>query len=445
MNRKNFTDLGDEIKDIVQNAVNSRDFHQLNRDISHTVKGALEEVKSSLNSEYVRYRGKSGHSDDSIHEDKQNKPNHKNRESYKGRHYSKAAEDKSNPDMNYKRKKQYEAYKPSTWSKYTHTPMANQKQPYPYVPVGKTASILYTIFGSIGMSLFGTGAFILALIWLLAGGLNLLTISLSLLPFFFISGILLARGSFLRKRLRRFYRYMDFIKSHSYYSINDLSSALGLKRKYVIKDLRKMVTIGMFPEGRFDEQETCIMLNHESYKQYKELIKNVRMQEIQSNLKEHTDEQADSTASYTQEVRNAIEAGRACIQQIRDANDAIPGEEVSRKLDRLEEVVGKIFLYIEQHPSQLADIKKFMDYYLPTTLKLVNAYKEFDILSVQGDNISNTKNEIEETLTTINHAFENLLDSLYEDVTMDVSSDISVLETLLAQEGLTQKDFVSND
>jgi 5-bromo-4-chloroindolyl phosphate hydrolysis protein len=206
-----------------------------------------------------------------------------------------------------------------------------------------------------------------------------------------------------------------------------------------------MINIGMFPEGRFDEQETCIMLNQESYKQYQELQKSIRMQEMSNVKKDNMEGQAGISAANDYEVRKAIEAGRSCIQQIREANDAIPGEEISKRLDRLEEVIGKIFLYIEQHPSQLTDIQKFMDYYLPTTLKLVNAYKEFDRLSVEGDNISTAKNEIEETLNTINHAFENLLDSLYEDVTMDVSSDISVLETLLAQEGLTRKDFVSNE
>ena len=135
----------------------------------------------------------------------------------------------------------------------------------------------------------------------------------------------------------------------------------------------------------------------------------------------------------------------ACIQEIREANDAIPGEEISRKLDRLEDVIGKIFRHIEQHPDQLDDIRKFMEYYLPTTLKLVHAYKEFDKQSIQGENITSAKKEIEETLDTIKLAFENLLDSLFEDAAMDVSGDISVLETLLAQEGLTKKDFVSKE
>ena len=82
-----------------------------------------------------------------------------------------------------------------------------------------------------------------------------------------------------------------------------------------------------------------------------------------------------------------------------------------------------------------------MSYYLPTTLKLVNAYREFDAQPVQGENILSAKREIEETLDTINLAFENLFDGLFEDDAIDISTDISVLETMLRQEGLTGSDF----
>ena len=85
----------------------------------------------------------------------------------------------------------------------------------------------------------------------------------------------------------------------------------------------------------------------------------------------------------------------------------------------------------------MPDLKKMMDYYLPMTVKLLNAYAEMDAQPVQGETILASKKEIEDTLGTLNLAFEKLLDSIFEDTAMDVSSDISVLNTLLAQEGLT--------
>ena len=133
--------------------------------------------------------------------------------------------------------------------------------------------------------------------------------------------------------------------------------------------------------------------------------------------------------------------GDRVIRQIREANDAIPGEEISQKLFRLEEITSKIFDHVEKHPEKLPEIRKFLNYYLPITLKLVNAYREFDSQPVQGENIMSAKAEIRETLDTINLAFENLLDSLFENAAMDVSTDISALEAMLAQEGLTGNDF----
>ena len=82
-----------------------------------------------------------------------------------------------------------------------------------------------------------------------------------------------------------------------------------------------------------------------------------------------------------------------------------------------------------------------MDYYLPMTVKLLDAYEDMDSQPVQGENIASSKREIEETIDTLNVAFEKLLDSVFEDTAMDVSSDISVLNTVLAQEGLTEDEL----
>ena len=103
-------------------------------------------------------------------------------------------------------------------------------------------------------------------------------------------------------------------------------------------------------------------------------------------------------------------------------------------------MIRRIFNRVEQHPELVGDLQKFMNYYLPTTVKLLQAYEELDRQPVEGDNIKTAKTEIEHTLDTINEAFENLLDRFFKDTAWDVSTDISVLKTMLAQEGLTGKD-----
>ena len=89
----------------------------------------------------------------------------------------------------------------------------------------------------------------------------------------------------------------------------------------------------------------------------------------------------------------------------------------------------------------IPDLKRLMNYYLPVTVKLLDAYEDMDRQPVQGENIRSSKKEIEDTLDTLNSAFEKLLDSVFKDVAWDVSSDISVLNTVLAQEGLKEDDF----
>ena len=104
-------------------------------------------------------------------------------------------------------------------------------------------------------------------------------------------------------------------------------------------------------------------------------------------------------------------------------------------------MVRQIFLRAETHPEVVDDLKKLMDYYLPMTVKLLHAYADMDAQSVQGANITASKREIEDTLDTLNLAFEKLLDDLFRDTALDVSSDISVLQTLLAQEGLVEDEL----
>ena len=110
-------------------------------------------------------------------------------------------------------------------------------------------------------------------------------------------------------------------------------------------------------------------------------------------------------------------------------------------ISRMELIIAKIFECAKAHPEIIPDLNRLMDYYLPMTVKLLNAYEEMDSQPVQGENITSSKKEIEETIDTLNVAFEKLLDSIFEDTAMDVSSDISVLNTVLAQEGLTEDEL----
>ena len=124
------------------------------------------------------------------------------------------------------------------------------------------------------------------------------------------------------------------------------------------------------------------------------------------------------------------------IQEMRRLNDAIEDEEISRRIDQLEDATGKIIDQVIAHPEKLPQIRKFMNYYLPTTLKILNAYDRMGAAGVSGENIDGTMHRIETIMDTIVMAFHKQLDALFRDEAMDIASDITVMETLLAQEGL---------
>lgn len=128
------------------------------------------------------------------------------------------------------------------------------------------------------------------------------------------------------------------------------------------------------------------------------------------------------------------------LKELRDLNERIPGEEMSDKIDRLEEVSAKIFAQAEANPNKLPQMRKFMDYYLPTSMKLLKTYAELDEQGVEGDNITEAKNRIEQAMDTLVVAFEKQLDQLFETDALDVSTDIDVIENMLAADGLTGDD-----
>ncbi len=137
------------------------------------------------------------------------------------------------------------------------------------------------------------------------------------------------------------------------------------------------------------------------------------------------------------ELDKVIDEGNKYIIALREANDAIPGEDISNSIDRIEKACKGIFEYVREHPSKTGEIKKFMNYYLPTTLKLLKSYENLQNQTVKGENITSTMFDIEGMMVTIASAFEKKLDQLFESDSLDISADIAVFENLLASEGLT--------
>ena len=265
-------------------------------------------------------------------------------------------------------------------------------------------------------------------------GVSLFLVPMIVLSIFIILLLFMGvKGQIMRARVKRFKKYRRILEGREFCSIEELSGNIGKSYDYVIKDLYRTIDLKWFLQGHIDAQEKHLIITDKMYEQYTLAMES--LEQRQKKAKEEAEKMADP--KYTEEVRQMLLEGKRFVDHIRECNDAIPGIEISEKMSRLELIVSRLFAQVEKNPSVASEMHQFMTYYLPTTEKLLDAYRELDVQPVQGQNIIETKKEIEVTLDTLNQAFEKLLDNFYRDMAWDVTTDISVLNTMLAKEGLT--------
>lgn len=397
MDNRDFSGIGDRILDSVEKAIDSMDFNQLNKTISGTVNDALYEARNQVT---------------------------------KGVKYGKKAYDRS--VENEKKEPGYRAFQTSKKERTSSASVSSVSSGEAVLvnQSSKIPGILYTVSGGAGLLLM----FVLFLIFWLVAMLfkpaiwTLLGASLFMLIISAFFGVLLYKGVAIRGRLKRAKLYAQKAGKKMYCSIEELAGSIGKSRDYVIKDVQKMMEAGIFSQTYLDEQKTCVMFSKETYRQYVECQRGLKEREAQE-------------ASPSSEVKHMMAAGQEYLRILREANDAIPGEVISQKIYKLEDVIRRIFDSVSRHPEQMDEMERFMEYYLPTTVKLVNAYRDFDRAGAQGTNVISAKAEIEQTLDTINQAFERLLDDLYQDTAMDITTDASVLQTMLKKDGWMESDF----
>lgn len=254
------------------------------------------------------------------------------------------------------------------------------------------------------------------------------------------AGLLLA-GTKRVSFLRRFRAYQGILCARQVCAVDELAAQTARSKKLVLKDIRKMIDKGLFKQGHLDDAETQFIVTDEAYGAYRAQLDQAKERERQQYLAQSAAPREQEGATLNGEARAILQRGEAFVAQIRESNDAIAGVEISAKIDQIESVVRSIFGRAKENPEVIPELDRLMDYYLPTTVKLLDAYEDLDRQPVQGETIVKSKTEIEETLDTLNVAFAKLLDSIFSDVAWDVSTDVSVLHTVLAQEGLVEDPF----
>ncbi len=147
---------------------------------------------------------------------------------------------------------------------------------------------------------------------------------------------------------------------------------------------------------------------------------------------------AQKKPAYPPEVQAVVDEGERAHRELEHLYATIPNLSVKAKIRELINVSDKIIEDAVNDPSDVPQIKKFLDYYLPTTIKLLNAYDRMGAQGIEGNNISGTMQSIEEMLDTSVKAYKKLLDSLFANQALDVETDIEVMNTLLKREGLAE-------
>lgn len=294
------------------------------------------------------------------------------------------------------------------------------KSPVPKKSTAKTLAI-------IGVLLLVVGSFSCAdpiemMIWAGKAEVWYVRELLQALAIVVAGGAMLGSGISMDSSLKRYQRYLVVMGQREAISTDELARTLGLSKKRVEKDLRKMLDKGYFGGKAYYNVELGYLF---------------RSSAADAAFKKRQEE-----AAAAKQPAAAEEGYNGILMEIRRANDEIADPVLSAKIDQLETLAGRIFRIVEEEPAKAERIATFFNYYLPTTQKLLDSYAKFESAGIEGENLRQAKARIESTMDTIVRGFEHQLDELYQSDALDVDRDIRVMETMLNRDTASvEQDF----
>ena len=218
-----------------------------------------------------------------------------------------------------------------------------------------------------------------------------------------------------RGRTERYTNYLAYIGANRQVSLAPMAAAMDVSVRRLTRDLRKMLSTHVLPTGYLDMQAGKLILTEMGYTEPEP--------EPEPEKKEETTPDDD------------------ILREIRLINDLIPDPVISAKIDRIEEITQKILQYQKTHPQRTEQLRTFLNYYLPTTLKILRSYARLEAQGVEGENITAAKARIEGMMDQVVEGFEKQLDKLFSSDAMDIAADVQVLENMLKKDGLSGDDM----
>lgn len=223
-------------------------------------------------------------------------------------------------------------------------------------------------------------------------------------------------GSISSRKAKRFADYLKLIGEKTAVPIHYLADVLGIHYQKVIKDLREMISTGILAPAWIDMKTYRLML---------------------------TDYETPQEEQPKEQPKEAISRNERILRQIRADNDLIDDPEVSRKIDRIEELTRKIFAILEERPEKEPQLYSFLNYYLPTTLKALEHYARLEAQGIETASIREAKQKINHMLDELADGYEKQLDRLFENDVIDISADIEVMRQMLRKDGLTEDEILT--
>lgn len=247
-------------------------------------------------------------------------------------------------------------------------------------------------------------------------------------------GSMLLSAALGRKKEAAFRQCLKITGEAGLVDIGKLSRTMGWKGTEADRNLSDMIDRGYFGERAYiDHERGLLVIRPEDMR---DVYRAEDMAAAAKKAQEEKSAQEKKTADMTEYER--------IVEAIRQADVDIDDEAMSEKIRRMQTITAAIFREVEAHPEKRSQIDRFLNYYLPTTLKLLNNYARIEEQGVTGQNMAKAKADIERIADTLVEGYEKQLDTLYRAEAMDIAGDVSVIENMMKRDGLTgAKDFSS--
>lgn len=243
-----------------------------------------------------------------------------------------------------------------------------------------------------------------------------------------INFVLIARSINAIKFVKRYEKYVELFKYKNLQIIDDINNYTKIGYSHIVRDLSNAINQKLIPEGHFTSENLVFIVSDELYTKYKE------NKPVYDYYYKKMIEERMRIEERSEQIQKIMDIGQEYIDKIHDSNRLIKDKNITEKLNKMEKIVVTIFREVDINPGQYRKLGMFLNYYLPTTEKLLSTYIDIAEKENKGTSIKNAQKDIERGLDMLIVSFEGILNQFYEEQELDIASEVFAMETIIAEE-----------